>query len=95
MAFIDAFRTLGFSPCHGPENEPGFEKVAIYADGNGIPTHMARQVDGGGWTSKLGSDVDIHHDVLDTLHGPAYGSSQVFLRRPKPCAQASSTPSLV
>lgn len=50
-SFILAFRTLGYELAYHARLEPGFEKVAIYADANGTPTHMARQLESGAWTS--------------------------------------------
>lgn len=78
--FVAAFRTRGYEPCADGALEDGFEKVALYADAAGIPTHAARQLPSGRWTSKLGTEVDIEH-TLPGLEGPAYGKVTVFLRR--------------
>ena len=80
-AFIEAFRTRGFVPCESSEVEPGYEKIAIYVDNQGVPTHAARQLPNGSWTSKLGTFEDIEH-TLDGLTGPEYGRAAQFLRRP-------------
>lgn len=80
-AFIQAFASLGYEPCGSAEPEDGFEKVALYLSSDGVPTHAARQLDDGGWTSKLGRCEDIRHANLDALHGEHYGTSRVFLRR--------------
>jgi hypothetical protein len=82
QAFTDALATVGFTPCADGHLEPGWEKVALYANDEG-PTHAARQLTGGGWTSKLGPDEDIEHP-LDGLASPAYGSVVLFLRRARP-----------
>lgn len=79
-AFVQAFATLGYQPCSEVSLEIGWEKVAIYAL-NGTPTHAARQLSGGRWTSKLGPDDDLEHD-LDGLVGPTYGMIAQVLRRP-------------
>jgi len=79
-AFVQALATVGFSPCDYDSLEPGWEKVAIYATGEG-PTHAARQLPIGAWTSKLGPDDDIEHTLMG-LCGLAYGSVVEFLRRP-------------
>ena len=68
-AFVAAFQTLGYDLCDNAMLEPGVEKVAIYVDASGQPTHMARQLTSGIWTSKLGSDVDIEHNALEGLEG--------------------------
>jgi hypothetical protein len=81
-AFIKAYEGLGYSVCSNAELENGFEKVAIYINSNGEPTHVARQLDSGDWTSKLGQSEDIKHLTLDGLVGNSYGSVAVILKRP-------------
>jgi hypothetical protein len=78
-AFIQAFGTLGYVPCGNGVVEPGWEKVAIFETEDG-PTHAARLLENGLWTSKLGPDDDIEH-VLEGLRGDSYGSVVQFLRR--------------
>jgi len=79
-AFIQAFATVGYTPCPDGSPEVGWEKVAIYATDEG-PAHAARQLTNGRWTSKLGPDDDIEH-ALEGLCSPSYGSVVQFLRRP-------------
>jgi hypothetical protein len=79
-AFVQAFATAGFTPCPDGTFESGWEKVAIYATDDG-PSHAARQLTNGRWTSKLGPDDDIEHS-LEGLRSNAYGSVVQFLRRP-------------
>ncbi len=59
--------------------EVGFEKVAIFAK-NGVPTHAARQIDEHCWTSKLGGNVDIEHE-LKSIEGATYGNVVRYLKR--------------
>ena len=80
-AFVDAFRTLGFEICGDSTLEPGWEKAAIYAKEDGTPTHAARQLPDGTWTSKLGQLEDIQHAEVDHVSGTAYGRPVLFLRR--------------
>lgn len=84
-AFVAAFATLGYAPCRDGAPEAGYEKVALFArnDGNGVPvpTHAARQLPDGRWTSKLGKMEDIDHDTVAGVSGPAYGEPVRFLRR--------------
>jgi len=64
------------------DSEPGFEKVAIYADRMGN-FHVAIS-DGTSWKSKLGSYQDIKHATLELLEGfekCEYGSVVVILKR--------------
>jgi hypothetical protein len=79
VAFTQAFGTLGYVPCGNGVLEPGWEKIAIYETDEG-PTHAARQLENGLWTSKLGPDDDIEH-VIEGLVGASYGSVVQFLRR--------------
>ena len=58
--------------CSDSSLEAGYEKIAIYVK-DGIPTHAARQLGDGRWTSKLGKYEDIEHDSLDALNGDGYG----------------------
>ncbi len=69
-AFVAVFATMGYAPCGDDAPEDGFEKVALFADGAGTPTHAARQLPNGRWTSKLGFLEDIEHDLRD-LSGEA------------------------
>jgi hypothetical protein len=78
--FVTAFATLGYAPCGGEAPEPGFERVALFARA-GIPTHAARQMPSGRWTSKLGPGEDIEHD-LHALSGEVYGTMVQVLKRP-------------
>jgi hypothetical protein len=80
-AFTEAFRSLGYEICDNDQHETGVEKVAIYAGSLNEPTHAARQLPTGRWTSKMGQWVDLEHDLED-LSGPEYGSPAVFLKRP-------------
>ena len=82
-AFIRAYSTMGYSPCKNGSREMGFEKVAIYADSNNKPKHAARQIGKDMWTSKLGRNIDISHE-LKGLEGISYGKSVLFLKRPSP-----------
>jgi hypothetical protein len=82
VAFIKAFVERGYVQCDGPELEEGFEKVCLY-EKLGRPTHAARQLPNGTWTSKLGNEHDISHE-LDGLTGKVYGHPAVYLRRPTP-----------
>ena len=87
--FVTIFRQVGYEVCASAAFVAGYEKVAIYQQ-RGVPTHAARQVHGGWWTSKLGEEVDIVHESLDALDGPIYGSATVFLQRSvKPLRQRS------
>jgi len=80
-AFQAVFEILRHKTCESEQPESGFEKVAIFADDRGLPTHGARQLANGRWTSKLGKAEDIEHDLHD-LEGEIYGKVVLFLKRP-------------
>jgi hypothetical protein len=80
--FIVAFGILEYEPADNDLLEAGFEKVAIYADATGTPTHMARRRETGAWTSKLGPQEDIDHDTLEDLEGGVYGHVPQIIKRP-------------
>ena len=46
----------------------------------GIPTHAARQLRSGRWTSKLGQAEDIEHE-LRALEGAIHGAVVLILKR--------------
>jgi len=80
-AFVRAYGLQGYEPCAHSAAEPGRQKIAIYADGHGKPTHASRQLPDGWWASKLGQQIDIEHEFA-ALDGPAYGKVAVILSRP-------------
>jgi len=80
IAYIKAYQTLGYKPCNDETLEIGYEKIALYVNDEGIPVHAARQLASGMWTSKLGADEDIEHE-LDGLTGKRYGKIGQVLRR--------------
>ncbi len=79
--FIAAFATLGYELCADARPETGVEKLALYADEHGLPTHVARQLPSGVWTSKLGASEDLEHKTLAALEGALYGKVVQRLRR--------------
>lgn len=82
-AFQAVFDDLGYSVCADAESENGFEKIALFADSHGQPTHASRQRPNGRWTSKLGKLEDIEHDLRDIV-GVEYGAIALVINRPKP-----------
>jgi hypothetical protein len=83
-AVAQVYETLGFRLCFSTALEAGTEKIAIYGrDGqNGItiPTHAARQLPSGQWTSKLGDHEDIIHKDLNDVNG-FYGGPVIYMER--------------
>jgi len=81
-AYEAAFGTLGYVRCANDSLEPGLEKVAIFMNPTKGPTHAARQLEDGTWTSKLGPLEDIGHP-LRQVEGHVYGVVATFMSRPR------------
>jgi hypothetical protein len=102
--FVRTFRSLGYSVCTNARRQPLFHKVALYAIhktykpmpvpdsldelADWDPTHMARQLPDGSWTSKCGGNEDITHFTLDALDSyglvigqDQYGCAVLYMRR--------------
>jgi hypothetical protein len=81
-----AYESLGYELCEDGRWEQELEKIAIYVDEKGMPTHVAIQRANGKWRSKLGGDIDVEHE-LESLgsseeFGPsAYGKVTHFMSR--------------
>ena len=96
-ASIDDFaimfeKKFGYRKCATKEFEWGFQKVAIYANTEGV-THMSRQcLFGEEWLSKLGVYEDvIHSDVRDVEgsmdpNAREYGEAVQYMKRTWPRA---------
>ena len=77
--FVRVFESLGFACCDDGAVEARFVKIAVYEKRDQV-THVARQLPGGKWTSKLGPQQDIVH-VIDALDGSeAYGTISQFMK---------------
>ena len=85
-AFVAAFNVIGYEICDTPSLELGFQKIAIYADEQNLPRHVARQLKDGSWTSKIGQYEDIQHRTLEALAGkaPAYGRVVQLMKKQVP-----------
>ena len=79
-AYRVAYESLGYKECASLDLEHGFQKVVIFSKGD-TPTHAARQLESGLWTSKLGPNVDITHE-LESLAGDLYGKVAYILKKP-------------
>jgi hypothetical protein len=82
QSWIKVYEIHGYRVCEDGRLEDGFEKVAIY-EKDEEPMHVARQLEDGTWTSKLGPDEDIEHNTLDALEGDFYGTATTWLKRPR------------
>jgi hypothetical protein len=80
QSFISLFETIGYIICDNGELENNFQKIAIYADNFGKPSHAARQLKSGLWTSKLGQSYDVTHTIYSMSDGH-YGNVVIFMER--------------
>ncbi len=77
--FLKFFQQFGFEVCPDGNMEQGFQKIVLFAK-KGRPTHAARQLPNGFWTSKLGGWVDVQH-TLESMEGGLYGDVLLLLKR--------------
>ncbi|MGH6917459.1 MAG: DUF7689 domain-containing protein, partial [Geminicoccaceae bacterium] len=70
-AFKQLFARAGWTETANSAVEPKLQKIALYVL-LGEPTHAAKLLPSGWWSSKLGPDIDLAHK-LDELKGPVYG----------------------
>lgn len=75
-----AFASIGYVPCDSDALEQGVDKVALFIGGDGRYTHAARQLEDGRWTSKLGPNEDISHE-LRQVEGSAYGTVARLMKK--------------
>lgn len=81
--FLAVFEIHDFRECEGGELEEGREKIAVYVNDQGGFAHVARQLEDGRWSSKLGREFDISHASPDDLVSQSYGTPQIFMARPR------------
>jgi hypothetical protein len=79
-AFLAVFAKLNYSSVSTADFEVGVEKIVLYAVAE-RPTHAARQLSNGIWTSKLGPSIDIEHATPDDVAGGTYGEVVAVLGR--------------
>ena len=79
--FEQVYADLGYARCDHIEHEDA-DQVAIYLDPLGTPTHAARRLENGNWTSKLGDLEDIEHNDVNGVCCDTYGETVIILCRP-------------
>ncbi len=81
QAFIELFESIRYKECGmNGDHEDGYEKIAIYCNAQGLPTHAARQLKDGLWTSKLGNFLDVSHSIQAMSNGN-YGDIAIYMKR--------------
>jgi hypothetical protein len=81
-SFIKLFESIGYTQTENCDLEIDFEKIAIFGDSFSNPTHAARQLENGFWTSKLGQSFDVTHTIFSMEDGH-YGNVLVYMKREK------------
>lgn len=82
-AYARVFEIHGYKACDNSDFEQEYEKIAIFIDKAGDPSHISRQTASGEWMSKIGELEDIEHHVLNALEGEAYGTVVQIMKRPR------------
>ena len=78
--FISLFKIKGYELCNSGTFEKGYIKIAIFCDKNNEPTHAAKQLENGYWSSKLGENIDVQHTIKSIENG-IYGNVKVFMKK--------------
>lgn len=78
-AYESAFPSIGYERSDSIIPENGFVNVALFSKGE-QPTHASRQIQSNIWTSKLGKNVDLNHE-LHALCGELYGDVSLFMTK--------------
>ena len=81
QSFIELYQLVGYTVCANGNLEIGVEKIAIFQL-NGDPSHAARQLSNGNWTSKMGPWHDVEHTLNSMNNSVGYGDVTVFMSRP-------------
>lgn len=81
-AYIQLFDLHGYflDSTDNAEFDPEYEKLAMYVHEFNEFGHVARQLETGLWTSKLGTSHDIEHELED-LKGRCFGNIIKILKR--------------
>ena len=79
-SFIKLFSSIGYKTCYDGVHEKGFEKVAIFIATKESATHVARQLENGFWSSKLGPNIDVQHSIK-SMEGRDYGMVKIYMKR--------------
>ena len=80
-SLIALFEALGYTICSKPDMNPGYQKVALYANGENDWTHASLQMPNGRWRSKLGNGPLIEHRAPESISGEVYGNVHTYMRK--------------
>ena len=82
--YIGLFESYGFRAADNELVEPGYTKIAIYVKDDEF-RHVARQTADGRWSSKIGKQEDIIHELraLESGGPYGYGTATIFMKKAK------------
>lgn len=80
--FEEAFATLGYTRQENNLSPQEVERIVLYLDGLGNPTHAARQLETGDWAAKIGPQWDVEHQK-NAFCGGDYGNASIMFERPR------------
>jgi len=80
--FKKVFENLGYFICDNGNFEEGYDKIAIYVNENGKPTHVTRQFWKNVWISKIGEWELVEYYNVNALYDGICGDIAVFMKRP-------------
>ena len=80
--YVRFFELHGYEVTDDESVESGFKKIALYLKDDEF-RHVARQETSGSWTSKIGPQEDIIHELraLESLGHFGYGVASIFMRK--------------
>lgn len=79
QTLIEMCQKLGFQICDNAQLEQNYEKIVLFSTDNQYCTHVARQLNNGRWTSKLGQSYDVTHSI-NAIENGIYGKATIFLK---------------
>jgi len=74
------FQKFGFKVCEDETLEKGFLKIAVFSTDEIHFNHVARQLESGNWTSKIGVSFDVEHS-LESMENGIYGNVVLFMKK--------------
>lgn len=81
-AYIKAYESLEYILCDSHHYEEGYDKIAFYLNNKNIPIHAAIQLPSGRWSSKVGKEEDIAHELY-ALEIEDRSKVKIYMKREK------------
>ena len=82
VTYVKLFESHGYRITENESVERGYTKIAIYVKDEEF-RHVARQTADGKWSSKIGKQEDISHELraLETDNPYGYGTATIFMKK--------------